>query len=122
MSKEPKTNEEVSVEEILRSIRKVINGHSTKPSDDEDNDEDILELTEDEVLVSDRVAEEAKDSLKDFAAKVHESKRSNMYHTIDDLMIDTVKQEIKTWMNANLPTIVKQIVEKEIKRLIPKDN
>ena len=122
MSKDPKTNEELSVEEILRSIRKVINGHSTKSSHDEDHDEDILELTEDEVLVSDRVAEEAKDSLKDFAAKAQGSKKSNIYHTIDDLMIDTVKQEIKTWMNANLPTIVKQIVEKEIKRLIPKDN
>lgn len=122
MLKEPKINEELSVEEILRSIRKVINGHSTKSSHDEDNDEDILELTEDEILVSDPVAEEAKDSIKDFAEKAQGVKKGNIYHTIDDLMIDTVKQEIKSWMNANLPTIVKQIVEKEIKRLIPKDN
>lgn len=119
MSKDHKIQEELSVEEILRSIRNVINGDSSKASNN--IDEDILELTEDEILVSDEVAEEAKDALKDFVIKAKESNKYNPSITIDALVADAIKQEIKIWMNANLPTIVRQIVEKEVRRLTPKD-
>ena len=126
--------QELSVEEILNSIRGVINNHSTKASKKESN-EDILELTEvdyndddqeyDETLISKNVAEEATETLRDFAE--HASKlnpemlKSSADKTIEALVIEMLKPEIKKWLNTNLPSIVRQLVEKEIRLLTPKE-
>ncbi len=121
-SNDPKTQEELSVEEILASIRGVINGHSTKFSRNKEHEEDILELTDNEILLSDEVAEEAKESLRNFANKVEESTKYKAYNGVEELVISILKPEIKSWLNANLPSIVRQIVEKEVQRLTSKDH
>ena len=35
-----------------------------------------------------------------------------------DVVMDLIKPQIKDWLDANLPIIVKQIVSEEIKRLV----
>lgn len=119
ISKDPKTQEELSVEEILASIRGVINGHSTKSVIYKGDEEDILELTDDEILISDEVADDAKESLKNFAGKVAKNynRKDKAYSGVEELVINIIKPEIKLWLNANLPGIVRQIVEKEVQRL-----
>lgn len=122
MSKDHKAHEELSVEEILTSIRGVINGHSIKPSRTREKEEDILELTDNEILISDEVAEEAKESLKHLTSKIDDNNKDKIFNSIEELVINIIKPEIKSWLNANLSGIVRQIVEKEVKRLTSKDH
>ena len=124
--------QDLSVEEILNSIRGVISSHSAKVSKKDSND-DILELTEvgysdnrldiAEELVSEKVVEEAAEALRDFAD--HTSKldpqalKGNTSKTVEELVVEMLRPEIRKWLNANLPSIVRQLVEKEIRRLTP---
>lgn len=41
--------------------------------------------------------------------------------TLEDLVIEAIRPYLSEWMDKNLATIVKQLVEKEIKHLIPRD-
>ena len=41
--------------------------------------------------------------------------------TLEDLVIEAIRPFLTEWMDKNLATIVKQLVEKEIKHLIPRD-
>lgn len=41
--------------------------------------------------------------------------------TLEGLVIDTMKPMLAEWLNANLPTIVKDLVEKEIRKLVPRE-
>jgi cell pole-organizing protein PopZ len=41
--------------------------------------------------------------------------------TVEDLVVEVLRPYLKEWMDKNLPTIVKHLVEKEIKKLIPRD-
>jgi cell pole-organizing protein PopZ len=42
--------------------------------------------------------------------------------TVEDLVTELMKPYLKEWLDKNLPTIVKQIVEKEIHKLIPQED
>jgi cell pole-organizing protein PopZ len=39
--------------------------------------------------------------------------------TVEELVIEAIKPQLAKWLDDHLPTIVKNLVEKEIKRLIP---
>ena len=137
MTKERSGAEELSVEEILESIRKVISNHKIKPNI-YDTQEDILELvdeykasdcdennaTEDEEqLLSDDVMEEASEILRDFTSKAQQFDHV-LFHgktgkTVEELVVEMIKPELKKWLNTNLPSIVRGLVEKEINRLSP---
>ena len=41
--------------------------------------------------------------------------------TIEKLVKEVLKPELKKWLNKNLPVIVRELVEKEIKKIIPKN-
>ena len=41
--------------------------------------------------------------------------------SIEKLVIKLLEPELKKWLNKNLPSIVKQVVNKEIKKIIPKN-
>ncbi len=134
----------MSVEDILKSIKGIITNHN-KP-EKEDNitkDEEVLELTniikegkktdnsvckdelsndEDEYLVSEKSALEASGLLKNFAntatrAAVEGKKIKNS--SLEDLVTEMMKPMLGKWLNENLPAIVRNVVEKEIKRLAP---
>jgi cell pole-organizing protein PopZ len=46
--------------------------------------------------------------------------RSGM--TVEDLVIEIVKPQLSEWLNQHLPSLVKHIVEKEVQKLIPRDD
>lgn len=128
-----KKTPEMSVEEILKSIRGIINNHKK-----ENKEEEILELTEvinekkipaseafsieEDYLISEKSAIEASNSFKNLTEKAkiaskEVKKEKNL--TIEELVIAMIKPLLKEWLDTNLPSLVKNIIEKEIKRLIP---
>jgi len=81
-----------------------------------------------EQLVSDESAEAAQAALKRLVQSAEEAHRPKVQSapfrngdTVEDLVMDMLKPILKDWMDANLPKLVQTIVEKEIKRLIPKE-
>lgn len=152
MSKDSKRTHDMSVEEILKSIKGVINerknlNHSTT---DRADDKDILELTDimnepldniegqheadpdyEESLLSTKSASEATSILKNFADKVRDKHldsvtsnasqhaSSHRENILEELMIEMLRPALKQWLDENLPSIVKDLVEREIKKLMP---
>ena len=41
--------------------------------------------------------------------------------SVEELVKEILRPELTKWLNDNLPAIVKQLVDKEIKKIIPKD-
>lgn len=138
-SKDNRKMQDMSVDEILKSIRKIIEKSGTskekvklkdsgQPVQLEAQGEDILELTnivdttkQDQALLSEQAASEASCLLKNFAGEAETAVRNtlNKSRTLEELVIEMIKPELKEWLNDNLPTLVKSLVEKEIKKLIP---
>ena len=50
-----------------------------------------------------------------------ELSRSDNDKSIEELVREILRPELKRWLNDNLPAIVKQLVDKEIKKIIPKN-
>lgn len=68
----------------------------------------------------------AKESIQNFKSllKVKEMNERHSHHsdlTLESLVVDLLKPQLSQWLNENLPLIVTEIVNKEIKKLIPKD-
>ncbi len=130
---------DMSVEDILKSIKGIID----KRSNQDDKEDDVLELidmvdsddektpldlsdvvAEEENLISSKSASEASSILKQFSEKaksaVKEYKKPKI-PTLDELVIDILRPQLKQWLDENLPLLVKELVEKEIKNLIPSE-
>ena len=45
----------------------------------------------------------------------------NNGRSVEELVKEILRPELKKWLNDNLPAIVKQLVDKEIKKIIPKN-
>lgn len=122
MSKESKKSQDMSIEEILKSVKGVINERKNLSNDDED----ILELTEiidqdEEELISTKSAEKVNDILKKFTSTIKDQNLDNNVSSksaLEELVIEMLKPELKTWLDTNLPLLVKALVESEIKKLI----
>ena len=147
MAKDGRRHQDMSIEEILKSIRGIIDNRTDIPQTNED---DILELTD---AVDDRtdinnneksatginnkitngpgasmLSEEAalKTSviLKHFSnttKNMHVSNSHNKTNTLEDIVIQMLRPEISKWLEENLPLLVKQLVEIEIQKLKPHD-
>ncbi|MFK7761569.1 MAG: DUF2497 domain-containing protein [Candidatus Midichloriaceae bacterium] len=50
-----------------------------------------------------------------------ELSRSDNGKSMEELVKEILRPELKRWLNDNLPAIVKQLVDKEIKKIIPKN-
>jgi cell pole-organizing protein PopZ len=131
-------NHGMSVEEIIKSIRGIIDDHNNTnklSTDDvleltevidtkrEETDTTILELNNDK-LISENSARDTTNSFKQFAktakVAVQENKRSKVT-TIEELVVEMMRPQLKKWLDENLPKLVQELVEKEIRRLIPDD-
>ena len=131
MNKENKNSQDMSVEDILKSIRGIINSTSNITPDNEE--EDILELTnvvsdnksnesEEDSLLSGESATKVTEILKQFSEKITISAREDKMLkslTIEELVVAMVRPQLKKWLDENLPSLVRELVEKEIKQLIP---
>lgn len=76
-------------------------------------------------LVSETAAAASQAVLKEMMSAVPRQKVSSPATrggtTLEDLVIEAIRPYLTEWMDKNLATIVKQLVEKEIKHLIPRD-
>ncbi|WP_425360737.1 MULTISPECIES: DUF2497 domain-containing protein [unclassified Candidatus Tisiphia] len=151
MSKDHKKNQDMSIEEILKSIKGMIDNRSGSQS----NDDDILELTnivgegevlhekiwvkedglEDnpqsqlteellqESLISDKSAAETTKIFQHFSKAAQEinANANSKVKTLEELVVEMIRPQLRQWLDKNLPLLVKQVVEKEIQKLLPND-
>lgn len=76
-------------------------------------------------LVDDKAALESTRALKDLMKITEKSPSDSLGFrsgtTLEEIVMELIKPELSAWLNKNLPNIVTQVVQKEIKKLIPKD-
>ena len=127
MSIESKKNQDMSIEDILKSIKGVINERKNPIHGNDSENEDILELTEivdqveEEKLISTKSAEAIGDILKNFTDTIKDKKLDNNIpskNALEELVVEMLKPELKLWLDKNLPLLVKELVEIEIKKLV----
>ncbi|WP_425363258.1 DUF2497 domain-containing protein [Candidatus Tisiphia endosymbiont of Hybos culiciformis] len=148
MSKDHKKNQDMSVEEILKSIKGMIDNRSGTQS----NDDDILELTnivgegeawnegdnleENNVhsqlteellqasLISNKSAAETTKIFQHFsktAREINSNTSNSKVKTLEELIVEMIRPQLSQWLDKNLPLLVRQLVEKEIQKLLPND-
>lgn len=77
-------------------------------------------------LLSEQVAVKSMEKLKTLVEQLEpKPSKLNTPHfragiTLEDLVMEAMKPEISQWLNNNLPQLVTNIVEKEIKKIIPR--
>lgn len=127
--------EEVKLEDILRSIRGIIDNNNNVFSSEikkdnkallRDEHDNILELTSvlqensEDCLVSENTKHYAKAEVN----KLNDALKSGEYvgrsQSLDIIVNDLIRPLIKDWLDNNLPKIVENIVSDEIKKIIPK--
>jgi cell pole-organizing protein PopZ len=76
-------------------------------------------------LISDASAYASSEALKTLVKSVARPTADGLAFrsgsTVEDLVTEMVKPYLKEWLDKNLPNIVKHLVEKEIQKLIPKE-
>ncbi|HJD54269.1 MAG TPA: PopZ family protein [Rickettsia endosymbiont of Proechinophthirus fluctus] len=127
MIKDNKKNQDMSIEDILKSIKGVINARKNPIHENDSEEEDVLELTEivnqdeEEKLISTKSAEEVGDIFKNFTDTIKDKKLDNNIsskNALEELVVEMLKPELKAWLDKNLPILVKELVEIEIKKLV----
>ena len=127
---------EAKLEDILKSIRGIIDDHSnTFSSDDSSNitsevEEDrVLELTNVFVpeiandagsLISENIKRKTEAEIARFTTKINETSIKDSSTTLDFMVNQLMRPLVKEWLNNNLPRIVEKVVTEEIKRIVPK--
>ena len=133
-----KKMQDMSVEDILKSIKGIIDKRNNPKEDgddvlelteidmehDDDSPLDLNNISEEENLISSKLASETSSILKQFSEKaksvVKEYNKSKSL-TLDELVIDMLRPQLKQWLDDNLPSLVKELVEKELKNLVPSE-
>ncbi len=84
----------------------------------------VIEIQHDSLL-ADNAAEASANALKNLVNSIPKPKVESMLmrsgSTLEDLVVESLKPELSEWLNKNLPTLVQSLVEKEIRKLIPRD-
>ena len=126
-------NEEMSVNDILSSIKEVISSEQdlSKPSDDNEVIEltDVVDEDEESILLED-VVDLKNDTLSnDLAENLEKDNSLNMDNSnfisdlsIDDIVRETIKETLNDWFAKNLKTIVEESVKEEVAKLFKKRN
>jgi cell pole-organizing protein PopZ len=140
--------QEGKIEDILKSIRGIIDNHNTIDKDEDDNEiqdcdvkenkhnlkskmnsaseEIILELTKEvnakninSYLISDEVTRVVQEEISRLKT-ANEIAESNaaLAAKMDIVVAELLKPLIQDWLNQNLPNIVEKIVSKEIQNII----
>ena len=128
-------NQEMSVNEILSSIKEVISNE--KVSKNIDDEDEILELTDvvsgeddsillDDVIDPDDLVEKqnANENLTDDIKKNLHLDESGFLSdlSIDDIIKETIKETLNEWFAKNLKPIVEESVKEELAKLFKKRN
>lgn len=90
------------------------------------NNNKIEEKPMKNTLVSDITAEEATNLLKHLKETANKPKddvlKFNSGTTVESLVIELLKPHLSQWLNENLHVIVKNVVEKEVRKLLPRED
>ena len=128
-------NQEMSVNEILSSIKEVISNE--KVSKNIDDEDEILELTDvisgeddsillDDVIDPDDLVEKqnANENLTDDIKKNLHLDESGFLSdlSIDNIIKETIKETLNEWFAKNLKPIVEESVKEEVAKLFKKRN
>ena len=126
-------NEEMSVNDILSSIKEVISSEQD-PGKNSDDDE-FIELTdvvdeEEESILLEEVVDLNNNSLSNDLNENEEKDNSlNLGNSnfisdlsIDDIIRETIKETLNDWFAKNLKTIVEESVKEEVAKLFKKRN
>ena len=128
-------NQEMSVNEILSSIKEVISNE--KVSKNIDDEDEILELTDvvsgeddsillDDVIDPDDLVEKqnANENLTDDIKKNLNLDESVFLSdlSIDNIIKETIKETLNEWFAKNLKPIVEESVKEEVAKLFKKRN
>ena len=128
-------NQEMSVNEILSSIKEVISNE--KVSKNIDDEDEILELTDvvsgedDSILLGDVIdpddlveKQNANENLTDDIKKNLHLDESGFLSdlSIDDIIKETIKETLSEWFAKNLKPIVEESVKEEVAKLFKKRN
>jgi len=146
-----RNHNDMSIEDILESIRNVINGKPRVGDPQEDADELHLvnikeEKTEDEadeadelppeednydnVILSSETSNRTKAILEDFVETAlslghnitHTTQEATNTKSIESFLENMLRPQLKEWLDENLPVVVKQAVTDEIKKLVANMN
>ena len=128
-------NQEMSVNEILSSIKEVISNE--KVSKNIDDEDEILELTDvvsdedDSILLYDVIdpddlveKQNANENLTDDIKKNLHLDESGFLSdlSIDNIIKETIKETLNEWFAKNLKPIVEESVKEEVAKLFKKRN
>ena len=126
-------NEEMSVNDILSSIKEVISSEQDL-GNSSDNSEfieltDIVDGEEESILLED-VVDLNNDSLSNDLAENEKKDNSLNFDnsnfisdlSIDDIVKETIKETLNDWFAKNLKTIVEESVKEEVAKLFKKRN
>ncbi len=128
-----KSRGDMSIEDILQSIRNVINSKTDIDEelelteiaypDESEIDEvgDNSLLSEDSSALTQTIIENFVETACSLGHHVVEDKaKAPKVKTIEDFVVDMLKPQMKEWLDDNLPLLVKQVVSEEIRRLVAK--
>ena len=128
-------NQEMSVNEILSSIKEVISNEKISKSDE--GEDEVLELTDvisddDESILLDDVVETNDIPIEQpIEGDLAEDLRKNLNLdegnflsdlSIDDIIKETVRETLNEWFANNLKPIVEESVKEEVAKLFKKRN
>ncbi len=130
-NKSEKENEEIKLEDILKSIRGMIETgpqeYLNTDSENNSNKENVLELTSvvDNNPNEDFISIAAKEKSVEQIRKLNDALEKGEYVetaavSIDSMVNDIMRPLIKEWLDNNLPKLVEKVVSEEIKRVIIK--
>ena len=126
-------NEEMSVNDILSSIKEVISSEQDLGKSSDDNEfielTDVVDDEEESILLED-VADLNNDSLSNDPAENEKKDNSLNFDnsnfisdlSIDDIVRETIKETLNDWFAKNLKTIVEESVKEEVAKLFKKRN
>jgi len=126
-------NEEMSVNDILSSIKEVISSEQDigKPTDDNEFIEltDVVDDKDESILLEDVVDPDNKPLLNDQAENEEKNNSLKLDNSnfisdlsIDDIVRETIKETLNDWFAKNLKTIVEESVKEEVAKLFKKRN
>jgi cell pole-organizing protein PopZ len=143
MSKSTKKLEVESIDQILEKIKKAINEDTKKldksatneSSENFDEDDDILELTN--IVSQPKTSEPADDThgiedenldlisqhVQKFTRKLNLLMQGNYVVSekeVREIFKETLRPYLKSWLNNNLKDIVKDVLEVEVKKIFKK--
>lgn len=79
----------------------------------------------DAALIAENAAKATEGALKTLLQSVPkpkiESPEFRSGNTVEDLVLEALKPMLSEWLNKNLPVLVEQLVQKEIRKLVPRE-